>query len=631
VTGGAPSGRRTLQAGPLSLELDDGGLRYLRLGERELVRRVYVAVRDGRWATIPMTVLEERVQEGAAGEGSFAVDLVAEHRQGPIQFRWKGTVRGDGRGTIRFEMEGEALSTFERNRIGICVLHPIDTCAGLPCRVRHPDGSVEDGAFPRLISPHQPFLGVRALSYQAGPGVVVEIAFEGDVFETEDQRNWSDDSFKTYSTPIDLPKPVEVKAGTRIQQAITVRLVPAAIARRSEVPARPTHVDLALGEPVGALPALGTTLSPRREPWTAREEARLRALRLAHLRVELVPSRDDFEETFARAGAAARALGLPLEIALWLSGALAGELERVRASLAALAPPISTVLVLPIEREASPPEGLRAVRPLFPGVPIAAGSNVHFTELDRNRAPASLADALVFPNCPTVHMVDDTTVAENLAALPWIAETARSFGGERPLGLSPVVLRPPPCPPPALGGEDLSVVPRYADARQGSLFLAGWTAAHLGRAAAAGFRRLTYYQDAGWRGLMYGEAGARLPADFAGEPGTVYPVYHVLADLAELTSAEVLALRSSAPIEVDGLAVRSGGQLRLWLANLTGAVQALHLPAPLWGGRLRRLDLTNVALATRDPEAYRDAPPLDSVAHTLVLGPHELARIDAGG
>ena len=38
--------RIPLQAGPLSLVYEAGDLRYLRLHDREILRRVYVAVRD---------------------------------------------------------------------------------------------------------------------------------------------------------------------------------------------------------------------------------------------------------------------------------------------------------------------------------------------------------------------------------------------------------------------------------------------------------------------------------------------------------------------------------------------------------------------------------------------------------
>jgi hypothetical protein len=628
VTAVAPNRRTPLSAGPLTLELDDGGLRYVRLGDREVLRRVYVAVRDGNWVTIPWTVTELQV---SAGDDAFSVDLAAEHRQGPVHYRWTGTIRGDAHGTVRFEMDGEALTTFKRNRIGICVLHPIETCAGQPCRVRHDDGSVEDGAFPRLVAPHQPFLGVRALSYEIEPGVVAEVQFEGDVFETEDQRNWADHSFKSYSTPIDLPRPVEVKAGTRIKQAITLRLVPGALARQAPSQSRATEIDFAVIDEVAPLPALGTGLEARSEPLTARERARLASLNLQHLRAELVPSRDDFPAALAHAAASSVELGLPLELALWLTATPQSELESFARALADVRPRLSAVLLLPLDRDSSPPEALRLARTLLPGVQIAGGSNVYFTELNRNRAPAAEADALFFPSCPTVHMMDDTTIAENLAPFPWIVETVRSFGGDRPLGLTPVLLRPPPSPPPRFGAEDLSALPRYVDVRQASLFAAGWAACHVGRVARAGFARATYFQTGGWRGLMYGEAGARLPAAFPSEPGAVYPLYHVFADIAELAGAQVLGTRSSVPIAVDGLALRREGRTRVLLANLTAEPRSVRLPAALAGGRLRRLEAGNLGLATRDPESFRQAPVQEEAPRILSLGPHELARIDVGG
>ena len=42
-----------LRAGPLSLIYEAGDLRYIRLGEHEIVRRIYVAVRNASWGTVP--------------------------------------------------------------------------------------------------------------------------------------------------------------------------------------------------------------------------------------------------------------------------------------------------------------------------------------------------------------------------------------------------------------------------------------------------------------------------------------------------------------------------------------------------------------------------------------------------
>jgi hypothetical protein len=614
---------RSLQAGPLTLELDDGGLRYVRLGDHEVLRRVYVAVRDARWTTIPFVLTALEVTET---DGGFAVDLTAEHRQGPVHFRWTGTIRGDVRGTIRYEMNGEALAPFERNRIGICVLHPVDDCAGRPCRVEHADGTVAEERFPVLIAPHQPFMKVRALSHEIEPGLVAEVRFEGDVFETEDQRNWSDHSYKTYSTPLELPKPVRVEAGTRIKQAITLRLVPAALARGAPASRRSEISFGLLEQPAAPLPRLGTTLAPRATSLTSGEIALLDALRLAHLRVELVPSREDFGHAFALAAEAAAALALPLELAVWLGDADA-ELPLVAAALADRRPPLSAVLVLPLAREASPPAALARARAVFgPSVALAAGSNVHFTELNRNRAGVAGADLVLFPSSPQVHMTDDATLIENLASLPAIAETSRSFSETRPLGMSPVLLRPPPCPPPALGSEDLSSLPRYADARQAGLLAAGWTACHVGRAARAGLARVTYFQATGWRGLLPGVDP--LPAELGGT-AAVFPVYHVLADIGEMAAAgaEVLATRSSAPLQVDGIVLRAAGRVRLLLVNFTTVSQTVRL-APALIGALKRLG-PELGDAIRAPDVFRAAP-AEVSGEMLVLGPEQIVRVDSG-
>ena len=49
---------------------------------------------------------------------------------------------------------------------------------------------------PDLIEPWQPFKSIRAITHSVRPGVR-ECRMEGDMFEMEDQRNWSDASYKT--------------------------------------------------------------------------------------------------------------------------------------------------------------------------------------------------------------------------------------------------------------------------------------------------------------------------------------------------------------------------------------------------------------------------------------------------
>ena len=150
-----------------------------------------------------------RLSESSKGKIRSPCILAHITRSEPISFSWKGTIEGRG-GVLEFTFDGRAKKAFLRNRIGICVLHPIIECAGKPCRVRHSDGAWKEQSFPRFISPHQPFKDIRALSWSPSDRVQANIELEGEVFEMEDQRNWTDASFKTYSTPLELPFPVQV-------------------------------------------------------------------------------------------------------------------------------------------------------------------------------------------------------------------------------------------------------------------------------------------------------------------------------------------------------------------------------------------------------------------------------------
>ncbi|HVG38755.1 MAG TPA: hypothetical protein VM870_05685, partial [Pyrinomonadaceae bacterium] len=287
------SSRRLLRAGPLSLVFDGGDLRYLRYGEREVIRRVYVAVRDQHWNTVAPQFSDLRLD---AGEDHFHATFQAIHRAGELDFRWRGEIRGSADGTITYLMDGAAHSTFWRNRIGCCVLHPMRECANLPCVAEKIDGSLLDGRFPAFIAPHQPFIDLRALSYEVAPGVGVEVRCEGDTFEMEDQRNWSDASFKTYSTPLSLPRPAEVPSGARIVQQITIKLC--------------GHLERAAGDEEGVvevtfddasasvLPRLGIVLAKDAPPLGAAAARRLRALNLSHLRVDCEAFAPNVREAF---------------------------------------------------------------------------------------------------------------------------------------------------------------------------------------------------------------------------------------------------------------------------------------------------------------------------------------------
>ena len=75
---------------------------------------------------------------------------------------------------------------------------------------------------PDLISPAQPIKDIAGLAFEI-EGVKLDIAFFGEVFEMEDQRNWSDASFKTYCRPLVEPFAYMIPAGSTVRQEIRIK------------------------------------------------------------------------------------------------------------------------------------------------------------------------------------------------------------------------------------------------------------------------------------------------------------------------------------------------------------------------------------------------------------------------
>jgi D-apionolactonase len=209
-----------LKRGSLSVEFEDGLLRNIRLGDTLILQRIYCAVRDHNWGTIPGVV---RIISQELTDTDITIVFECTHQQNDIDFAWTGTIHLTDT-EVSFDMDGVARSSFRRNRIGFCVLHDADL-AGQPCVIEHIDGLRTEGVFPEDIAPNQPYFNIRAIQHAVDADTTVTVLMEGDTFEMEDQRNWSDASYKTYCTSLAQPIPMLIEAGTRIHQCVTLSIV----------------------------------------------------------------------------------------------------------------------------------------------------------------------------------------------------------------------------------------------------------------------------------------------------------------------------------------------------------------------------------------------------------------------
>jgi len=600
-----------LRAGPLTMTLVSGQLRHICWDNREVLRRIYVAVRDRNWRTVPPSLLDVRKH---IDDDHFQIDLEMESKRDDIDFFWHVSISGLSSGTIRFAAKGIAKSAFLKNRISICVLHPIGEYAGRTCVVESTKGLRCEGIFPELISPHQVFRDVRSISHGVMPGVVAEVRFEGDTFETEDQRNWSDASYKTYCPPLDRPYPSEISSGTSLSQSVTVEL------RGKPEPYHPSETDqieLRLGHSSARrLPSVGLGISSADVALGKVAIQRLRALDLSHLRVDLKLSTPDYETRLRRATEEAVLVGCRVEAALFVSDAAEEELDRLRSVVERIRPPVCRWLIFHRSEKATSGKWVAMARAKLaayqPTAKFGGGTDAYFAELSRSASPGAEFDLVSTSLNPQVHDVDNENLADNLEAQSSIVESASRFWRGLSLAVTPITLKPrfnpdATAPEPTNGPEQL---PSDVDVRQMSLFGAGWTAGSLKYLSEAGAHSATYYETVGWRGVMESPLGSPLPLLFKSLPNAVFPLYHVLADFGEFARGTIVPSRSSAPQKVESLVLEKDEARRILLSNLGGESQNVRLACGESDRRflVKVLDEHSAEWAMSSPEAFRATP-----------------------
>jgi hypothetical protein len=633
---------KILRAGPLTVELENGNLRYIRYRGVEVLRAIAFLVRDRNWATYGPAIENLKVGQGP---DSFTVSYDAACKDAAQELRYSATIRGRADGSLRFEVDGEAISDFLANRAGFVVLHPLEGVAGAPVEVTHTDGQAEQTRFPRLVSPAQPMFDIRALAHEVVPGVVAICTMEGDAYEMEDQRNWTDASYKTYIRPLAKPKPYTLAAGDRLRQSVSLafRGAPsAAVAPADE------GVSVTIEAPTGRpMPRLGL--------WVPPAEAE-RSLAVADLITALGPNllvgHLDLREPSQAAAlrplrGLAEALRAPVVLEIVLPNQRPPAEELGDAAAAAREAGLALEAVVPSPQEylkswqpqerwpACPPleEIYDAARQAFPGALVGGGMLSYFTEINRKRPPARHIDFVTHATCPIVHDCDDRSVMETLEALPWVAESVRAFAAGKPYRVGPSMIGMRANPygaAPMPNPENRRIAMAINDPRQRGLFGAAWNLGFAARMAAAGVEALSLSAPVGAFGVVY--ARTDFPQPWFDERGAgVYPLYHVLRGIAQAAGKPRLEVTSSHPGAVQALAWQDDARRVLWLANLTGREQSVRVAGlPAAEARAAWLDLEGFVAATAGPDGLARTETSGPVG-ALVLGAYAVARLDMPG
>lgn len=547
--------------GPWTIERRGDELADIRLEGRPVLRSIRAVARDRDWNTVPTEVVAvverpDRVDLDLRMTG-YGADFT-----GRLSLAWV-----DGALTVALRLESR--SDFERNRIGLVVLHPPGV-AGAPLVVTSAGGQVGT-RFPDRISPHQPAFDIVSLEWAAA-GVASTLAFTGDTFEMEDQRNWTDASFKTYSTPLAIPFPVLVRTGGVIEQGLSLRAdlvggvaVEAGDSRTLDVARTDRLVpDLALGASTG----LGSS-SGERPPGQS-------------ILVELDVSSPRWR--VALDSAALEAAGLPLDVRIVgvrdpdaiepVVDAL-GSRNVVRVGAFGEAGAFASAELVARLSTSLERRGIRAS--------IVGGTRGHFTELNRSPGVVARIDGVAFSITPQTHARERSQLVESIAMQREVAENAVALAGGLPVHVGPITLRarfkavapsPLSSSTPA-EGYGAALRPDATDPRQSSDALAAWTVASAAALSVPGVASLAYFEVDGPRGIRGFPVEEAISAlhDIAGRPLLTAQTPSDVWLLGGITDAGAVVLvanlRSTATRVTIAAEAIGGGEVDLLLEPLS--------------------------------------------------------------
>ena len=609
---------RTLRAGAMTVEFDNGQLRYLKINGVEVLRGIGFLVRDENWGTYAPKLGRLKIDQRADG---FSLSFRAVCKRTDQEISYVAVIEATGGGDLSFVCTATPKTEFLTARTGFVVLHPLHGVAGFPVEIEHVDGKMVLGRFPELVDPVQPVLDIRALTHELLPGLKATVRMEGDAFEMEDHRNWTDASFKTYVRPLSRPWPYTLAAGKPVTQSITISLSGAVPAAQGAAASQ--RVEVTLGEVLASsLPPLGLGM-PAEEIEHASRQVELLKLAAPRLLIcQWDPRRNHglkelagYRRLCEQTGAAA-----VLEVVVASVDHYAGELQRLAQAVKESGIKLSAIEVCPIgdlksvlpggPRPPAPPlENLYlAARTAFPALERGGGMFSFFTELNRKRPPTQLLNFVHNTTCPIVHAADDRSVMETLEALPYQVATARSFIGTTGyrIGPSGIGCRDNPhgaawTPNP----DNVRICLTKLDPRQRGLFAAAWTLGYVATLARSGVERIVLGAPTGPLGIIYRRDGHRQPWYDNLSTRAVFPVFHVVSGLARGAGQKMVAVTSSDPQRVQCLAYRGARGITLWLANLSAKKQVVNVSGIRDATYAGFLDEASFVQASTDPRGFQ--------------------------
>ncbi len=418
-----------------SFLFSDGDLRKINMMGKEIIQRIYFAVRDDEWLNIEH-VVKDFESEFSDSTTTYSYNLIFKNDK--VDFTTKLAIKIE-ENKIVIEAIGKASSDFMKNRIGLCI-HLPSSLKGTTCNVSHTDCTSSSAVLPPLVSPYQPIKNISQIELQFDR-FSTEIDFEGDIFEMEDQRNWTDASYKIYSTPLDLPFPVKVKRGDIFHQKISVIFLPDIhFEDYSNNENQSTEQQM--------LPSslLGTMIPDNLPGDIMNHFIESGSFPFPFLRVDFRLYDNCWEEKIRSSILFAQKMNIPIYAILYFSKEYNSEMEAFKLfckhnSLSQL---IQFTALLSLEEFVLADNDLQylvpTLRTFFPDTRIGAGTDANFAQLNRNFPSFQELDFVCYSIQPQEHASDKLSITENIMGQYDTVKTAQTLGSGKPVHITSLSL-----------------------------------------------------------------------------------------------------------------------------------------------------------------------------------------------
>ena len=473
-----------VEHGDFTFDLARAAVRNVRYRNVQIIDLLYTAIRPWDWSTLD----PDEHSEDVTITGDICKITIKDLFAGALDARTEITISKDNKFTVAYELRG--LAEYSVNRWGICFcLNSADWMGSIV------QSQGNEYKLPAAISPQRVIDGVtqglfpaaNQMHFIAPDNRSIKVNSTGKVLEAEDQRNWTDNTYKIYSGSLSEPRPYVASAGSIWSQSVTFEINP---------PSKPVpDGSKIVVKEIDSLPSIGLQFNT--DPLLPAD-----TLDTAFILLDIDHIRINEESLSAQKINSVSTNGLIVEAAL-LSSHSGEKLHQDIAHLNKQIPAGSRILIQREGREIVEHLDLPPNKSLSSFIP---GTDAYLVDLHRNKY--NFGESISYSMVPTLHSSDTETIFKTLYTQAESINFAQEFLAPQVL-ISPITFSTRGNPETGHSRDQrINFANPEMALRIRTIEGAAWTLGSIFALASAGAFSGTWHELFGEYGVIYPESDA---------------------------------------------------------------------------------------------------------------------------